>query len=112
MIWHRRENNRIADFIVNHTMDRGSDCFHRFDAPIQNFSIHEANLLCHSDGGTRVGKCSATGWIVEAIVVRGDAKYTFPLAMAGKFLQKPISSFTVETLALDEAIDYIHKLLF
>lgn len=35
----------------------------------------------------------------------------FPLAMAGKFSQAPISSFTVETLALDEAIDYVQEVV-
>lgn len=63
--------------------------------------------MCHSDGGTRRDSCSAIGWFVEAIVVRDGLRHTFPVAMSGKFLSSPISSFTAECIALDEAIVFL-----
>ena len=111
VLWHRRENNKVADFIVNHTMERQSDWFQECRAPIPNVKASEANYICHSDGGTRADSCSATGWIIEAVVTRGEFKHTFPIAMSGTFLSQPISSFTVETIALDEALSYLSKVL-
>ena len=70
-------------------------------------SFRDANYICHSDGGTRADSCSAVGWIIEAVVYRGEYKHTFPIAMSGKFLAQPISSFTTEAIALDEAISYL-----
>ena len=85
-------------------MDSGEDWSQVFDAPWPGFSIWNANLLCHSDRGTRAGSCSAAGWYIEAIETRDGKPHTFPVAMAGIFMAKPISSFTAETVALQEAI--------
>jgi len=71
------------------------------------FSPGEANFLCHSDGGTRGDSCSAIGWIIEAYVVKEDMRHIFPVAMSGKFFDSPISSFTAEAIALDEASGYL-----
>lgn len=102
--WHRREHNEIADFIVNHTMECRKDWQFVFKAPCSDFNIQHANLICHSDGGTRAGSCSASGWIVEACVIQGDAQHTFPLAMAGSFFDQPVSSFSAELIALDAVV--------
>ena len=92
-------------------MDRGEDWIHTFNPPLPDFSVNEANFICHRDGGTRAGSCSAAAWYLEAIVTRGDMQYTFPVAMEGKFLKQPISSFTAELIGLDEAIRYTHNLI-
>ena len=60
----------------------------------------------------RKGSCSAAGWFIEAVVLRGNVQHIFPLKMAGKYLNSPISSFTAEMIAVDEAIDFIYKLIF
>ena len=69
----------------------------------------EANYVCHSDGGTRANSCSGAAWIIEARVVRDDERYIFPVAMAGVFLQGPVSSFLAEAIALDEAVRFLGK---
>ena len=48
-------------------------------------------------------------WIIEARVVRDDQRYIFPVAMAGVFLQDPVSSFLAEAIALDEAVRFLGK---
>eukprot|EP00959_Pyramimonas_sp_CCMP1952_P133467 2790858-Pyramimonas_sp.AAC.1 len=68
-----------------------------------DFTIVDANLVCHSDGGTRAGSCSAAAWILEAIVSRNGFMHIFPIATRGIFLDCPVSSFTAETIALDDA---------
>ena len=59
-----------------------------------------------TDGGTRVGKCSAAAWYIEGVV--GDR--TFPVLMEGTFLCVPVSSFLAETIALESAIQKIRKI--
>ena len=33
VVWHRREYNRIADYLVNYTIDLGADWHHAFPSP-------------------------------------------------------------------------------
>ena len=88
-------------------MDCKRDWHQDCAAPLADFSTHGANYLCHSDGGTRVNSCSAAGWFIEAIVVRGDYRHTFPIAMRGIYLQDPVSSFLAEAIALEDAISFL-----
>ena len=53
VVWHRRDYNKIADYLANHTMDRQEDWSHVFAIEDADFHISEANMICHSDGGTR-----------------------------------------------------------
>ena len=92
-------------------MERQSDWFQECRAPIPNVKASEANYICHSDGGARADSCSAAGWIIEAVVTRGELKDTFPIDMSGMFLSQPISSFTVEAIALDKPMSYLCKFL-
>ena len=108
-IWHKREWNQIADFLVNLTMGSRQDWQHDFKPTVQNFKLNEASVIFHSDGGTRGSKCSAAAWIMEAIVTREDKQYTFPVAARGIYLPDPVSSFLAEALALDDAISYFSK---
>ena len=83
-------------------MDFGHDWHKTFPSPFDDH-MQEAKLVCHSDGGSRKDSCSATGWMVEAIVIRNGLRHTFRIAMSGKFISPPISSFLAESIALDEA---------
>ena len=111
VVWQRREYNKIADYIVNNTMDRKTSWQQVFEPPLADFTPLEANFICHSDGGTRAASCSAAGWFLEAVVIRGELRYTFPVAMHGQFFNEPISSFLAEAIAVDEAIAYFPKLV-
>ena len=42
--WHRRERNEIADFIVNHTMERAEDWQLTLSAHFRDFNVQQANL--------------------------------------------------------------------
>jgi len=111
VVWQRREFNQMADYIVNHTMDEKRSWHQIFEPQVQNFSIAEANLIIHSDGGTRAAQCSAAAWVVEACVIRDGHAYTFPLAMAGTYMENPISSFSSEAIALEESSEFVVKLV-
>ena len=67
--------------------------------------------MCHSDGGARANSCAGAAWIIEARVVRDDQRHIFPVAMAGLFLQDPVSSFVAEAIALNEAVNHLGKYL-
>ena len=111
VIWHRRSFNIIADYITNHTMEVKRSWYQRFQPQVQDLDLRHANILVHSDGGARARQCSAAAWYVEARVEKDGSVTTFPLVMAGTFIEQPISSFKAEAIALDEAVDFITKLL-
>ena len=109
--WHRRDSNKIADYLVNYTMDNQQDWSHVFIPTDAQFSEQSSNFLCHSDGGTRAGSCSAAAWYIEALIMEDGSTRSMPYAMGGKFLHEPISSFTTELIALDESIAYITNMV-
>ncbi len=45
VMWQRREYNKIADFIVNHTMDIGRDWQKTFHPPIAGYHGWDANFI-------------------------------------------------------------------
>ena len=96
---------------MNHTMDVKTDWQKTYHPPIDDYNTWDTNFICHSDGGTRGESCSAIGWLIEAIVVRGELRHVFVVAMAGKFLSSPVSSFLAETMALDDAISFLTHLI-
>ena len=109
VIWHRRENNQIADFLANFTMETGESWLKEIEPVVCDFSPDEANFICHSDGGTRKGSCSAAAWVLEASVFKDNHRHSFPLAFRGIFFSTPVSSFTAETVALDDAVSYVSQ---
>ena len=111
VLWRRREHNQIADFLVNHAMDTRSSWMTEVPPAIPDFTILDANIVCHSDGGTRAGSCSAAAWILEAIVSRDGFTHTFTIASRGIFLDSPVSSFTAEAIALDDAVAYVSRMV-
>ena len=109
--WRRRCFNRIADHIANYTMDIQRSWCQKFIPPVDNVSVQKANFVIHTDGGTRANKCSSSAWYVEAHVQLPSGTASFPICMAGRFISTPISSFTAEAIALEEAVDLIWELL-
>ena len=83
IIWHGRENNKIADFIVNMCMDNRSDWSQACPPPVSCFEADGCIILCHTDGGTRANSCSATGCFIEAVMERDGYQHVFPIAMFG-----------------------------
>ena len=106
--WHRREWNVRADYLVNYTMDIRKSWFQRGRISAEDFA--NANILVHTDGGTRAGTCSAAAWCVEAVVRKGGCEVTIPVLLAGTFITDPISSFTAEAIALEEAVEAVRAL--
>ena len=111
IIWHGRDFNKIADFLVNYTMDRREDWHQDLLIPSTRHETWKTNLLCHSDGGTREGSCSAAAWIIEAVGVEGHFLRRYPLAMRGIFMLDPISSFTAESIALEDALTHLSHMM-
>ena len=70
VLWHRRESNLIADFLVNYTMDIAHDWFYEYLEETAELDVLSSNLVCHSDGGTRGESCSAAAWFLEAIYIQ------------------------------------------
>ena len=108
VLWHRRDWNIRADYLVNHTMDERRSWYQLF--PTDSLDMDQTNLLIHSDGGTRAGSCSAAAWCVEAVTRRGPMECTRLLIIAGTFISDPVSSFTAEALALEEAAQAVEEL--
>ncbi|CAK0901216.1 unnamed protein product [Prorocentrum cordatum] len=110
VVWHKRDWNIKADFLVNYTMDEKKSWYHSF--PIESVDLSGANFLIHSDGGTRAASCSAAAWCVEAVTRRGLIETTTLFIIAGTFISDPISSFTAEALALEEAAKAVEELIY
>ena len=64
--WRRRERNKVADYLVNYTMDVKESWSESFAWQFQGVPLNECNLAIHSDGGSRRDSCSASAWIIEA----------------------------------------------
>ena len=106
--WNRRTGNVVADALANRAMDIGEDWKSILDFP-HSLLGQRCNFLFHSDGGTRVGQCSGTGWILEAFAP--DRVLPYRVAAAATFIACPISSFTAECLALDHATEAFDRFL-
>ena len=109
--WRRREHNKIADHLVNYTMDSGSTWAQIIDPPEDGLLVKDLVYVCHSDGGTRGDTCSAAGWIIEAGQIRNGRCKFFPVGMGGTFLQPAVSAFKAECIALDNVIRALLRLV-
>ncbi len=73
------------------------------DWPFPVNEINDCNFVVHSDGGRRQGSSSSSAWIVEAgVISQGRWEYK-PYIMGGTCHPRDVSSFTAESLALEEA---------
>ena len=89
VVWRKREYNKIADFIVNCTMDCREDLHEDCEPPLP-YDRQRVNYICHSDGGMRAGNCSAAAWYLEAVVTTDKAgAITFPVAMPLELSEGP-----------------------
>ena len=111
VLWRPREQNLIADYLANYTMDRGESWSEVFAWPFSPRGVRSCNLVVHSDGGSRKGTCSASAWIVEAgTFLEGQWHYQ-PIAMSGTYFPEALSSFYVETVALEECTLFLKRLV-
>ena len=85
VVWHKRSFNKIADYIVNHTMDAKRSWYQKFTPPLEDFDLSSSNLVMHIDGGTRIGHCSASAWYLEVQLEHDRRAIQFPLAMAAPY---------------------------
>ena len=106
--WQQRAWNVRADYLVNYTMESRRSWYQ--SGRISTEDLANANFLVHTDGGTRAGTCSAAAWCIEAVVCKGAYAVTTTIVIAGTFISDPISSFTAESIALDEAVEAVRKL--
>ena len=65
----------------------------------------------HSDGGTRRGKCSSSGWVAELTILDKGIWVRRKLAQSGNFFNHPVSLFTAESFGLYEALLFIERLV-
>ena len=109
VVWRPRDYNKIADYLVNHTMDERKSWAKTF--PDSATLSCAANFLVHFDGGTRAGQCSAAAWCIEALTVCGQSTKRSFVIQAGTFMSDPVSSFLAETIAMDEAVQALAQIL-
>jgi len=111
IIWRPRERNITADYLANYTMDNGASWSKRFRWPFPGWRTEACNFVLHSDGGTRRAQCSASAWALD-VGKFADGLWQFErLAMGGTFSATPISSFTAESFALAEGLQYLRSVL-
>ena len=96
---------------VNYAMDLGQDWQEQLQSVGVQINPSCANFVCHSDGGTRPGSCSAAAWILEATVLENGLPTNHPIAPGGKYIGSPISPFLAEAIALDEATSYMSRFI-
>ena len=78
---------------------------------VQDVDLTKVNFVLHFDGGTRGQTCSASAWILEVGVKRGNAVCEFPLAMGGQYLDAFVPAFTAELIALEACTDKLRAMV-
>ena len=108
-----RELNKAADKVCNTIMDIRSGGILYSSRRTTTFLAERCNLKISSDGGSRGGKSSATGWAVWAVLVGGggeEVRETL-LAKGVEWCDRGMPSLEVETRALAEVLEYVVRLL-
>ena len=90
-----RGHNIVADYLCNYSMDHCTTWSHVFNDELPT----EFNMLMHSDGGSRYD-CGSAAWVIEAAFREDDLWKLRPMAIAGTYFDKRVSSFTSEASAL------------
>lgn len=99
VLWHRRENNQIADFLANFTMEVGESWLKEIAPMVPNVSLCEAIIICHSDGGTRKDSC------VRPLL--GSSTRVWSENITGTRFH--VHSFTAESVALGDVASYVSR---
>ena len=110
VVWRRREHNRRADHLANVTMDIQQSWTEERPLPFPGHDISKCKLVVHSDGGARAN-CASAAWIVEAGLLTNGAWDCKVLTMGGIFFDVPVTSFTAETVAWDNATKIVKTFL-
>ena len=107
ILWRRRCRITLADYLCYFTMDATRSWQKVW--PCSHVSHGTHSILVFSDGGTREGDCSASAWVMGAILDNGHGWAIRMIAAEGQFLHEPASSFQAETVALDRGIQHVRK---
>ncbi|CAK0865748.1 unnamed protein product [Prorocentrum cordatum] len=105
--WRPRGCNEITDYLVNATMDLEA----YWTRQLQDIPADGCNIICHSDGGARIGGCSAAAYIVEARVEKDGVFTAIVLAVGGLYMDCLVSSFLAEAIALEECASCARRLI-
>lgn len=110
IVWVSRNFNSVADRFATNTMRKGTS-WNRIWR--ENFhGTRGNNLTGFSDGGSRDDwGVSASAWVIGTNTGEGDGQHWKPLVAGGVFFNKTNSSFMVETVAADNMIADLHKLV-
>ena len=106
ILWRSRDSNKIADHLVNVTMDMGRSWQH-VEPWDPDFKLEDANVEIHCDGGRRGSACSASAWVMEAHWYRHGERITRVVAMAGTYNEIAVSSFAAELMAVDSCAGFL-----
>ena len=112
-VWRRRELNKLADHIVNQTMDRGMSWCWRDSALLKVFAetvADDKNLIVFADGGKRGGDQGAAGGWCIFWANGGDVPV---LWTKGIYLGvgQDLSAFDAETAAAEDLLGCLKVLM-
>ena len=93
--WVRKEQNVVADYLWNCSMDNRQTWQHMLATDIRK----DVNLIFHCDGGARQ-TCGAAAWIVHAAYWDEGCWKSKVVAFSATYFAGVVSSFTAEALAL------------
>ena len=102
--WAPRKHNIVADYLCNYCMDHEQNLHETFCETLPE----KFNIVVHSDGGARA-TCASAAWIVEATFWEAEARQwqVQPIAYSATYINNWVSSFTTETMALYQAVDFV-----
>ena len=80
--------------------------------PFEDVRLEACNVRVNSDGGTRRHRCSGSAWVLEVGMLTENLEWLYkPIAMSGTYFPEPVSSFSAESWALEEATEFMKRLL-
>ena len=108
VIWRRREQNKLADFLCNTIMDSRESWLQE----VPDSGWQSQNVVIFSDGGVRSVTVAAAAWSMGYIrqIESGDFHFTL-IAARGIFINFPVSSFLAEAMASADAAEYLRGFL-
>jgi len=111
--WRPRRFNVVADYLCNAAMDQQQSSQFVDEQQLSRAVSSQSHLQLFSDGGLRPGDCAATGWILYSVSRCSEEWLWAVLAWKTQFLEDACikSSFQVESMALDDAGQFLSRVL-
>jgi len=106
--WAPRKHNIVADYLCNCSMDYQKSLHETFSVVMpRNF-----NIIVHSDGGART-TCASAAWVAEITSWQAETRewQVQTLAYSATYINSWVSSFTAETMALYQAVDFVSSFI-